>query len=116
MLSLASCAATVSAPAHAEADSQTFIAKVDAGNTVMLLVLDAFAYGMSWSNGAVVAKNQKPLFCLPEKLGMTPEKNLEILRRYVASHPEMAGERFSLTMLKAYEATFPCLPATSAER
>jgi hypothetical protein len=106
---------TLSSAAHAEMSANEMLAKIDAGGdqaTLVTLWLSGNANGISWVN--VELKDGKAaVYCPPGKLAITPEQDVDILRRFVRDHPKYGGAPAGLAMFEALKFTFPCNPGGS---
>lgn len=64
--------------------------------------------GFEWANAALESNNQKPLFCVPNKLALTQDNYLNILEdaiKETKNSNDMLIEPMLLIQLKK---TFPC--------
>jgi hypothetical protein len=104
----ASCLILLPAPARAEPDARTFLEKIDKGEKIYLTVLNGYGVGLGWANTYVAEQGQPKIFCPPDKLAITAEQNVEILRRFVAVDPSIATAPAGMAMLFAYRSEFPC--------
>ena len=101
-------------PAHAEADTQTFLHTYDtsaqAGRRLLENTLAWDENGMSWANADLAQRHLPPLYCLPGRLVLTGDQLVDILRRQMAEKPETANLPFGLGLLTALKNLFPCPP------
>lgn len=95
-------------PAHAEADANTFLSKIDQGNRMFTKIIGAYAYGSAISNAILTSEGKSPLYCQPAKLGLTSEQTVDLVRRFVEAHPTSRTSPAAVVTLFALRDTFPC--------
>jgi hypothetical protein len=72
--------------------------------------------GLSWANTYLkVNRKEQPLYCPPDKMVLTGNQILDILRRAKDDQPYPGGTTvgespFGLAMIFALQSTFPCPP------
>jgi hypothetical protein len=64
--------------------------------------------GLSWANVRLSFEQKPKLFCEPDKIALTSEQAIDILRRYVDGHPRAASSSFGMVMMDALTDAFPC--------
>jgi hypothetical protein len=64
--------------------------------------------GLSWANVRLSFEQKPKLFCVPNKMALTSEQAIDILRRYVDGLPKDAGHSFGMVMMDALIDAFPC--------
>jgi hypothetical protein len=98
----------LASPAHAEADANFFLQKIRDGDKATLYVLDGYSNAYSWTNVILEKREERPLYCPPEKLAITAEQNADILRRYVERNSFAGTMPAGFALLLALADTFPC--------
>ena len=93
-------ALALAGPARAEPDANYFERKLAAGDQVALVVIYGYATAYSWSNVKLEAEGQKPFYCPPDKLALTPEQTSSIFRRHLQAHPKDGTYPGALIMLE----------------
>lgn len=99
------------APARAEADARSFLARIDAGGPeaeMLAELLLAYGEGISWANVQMAENGQPRLYCPPANRALTVAQNVNILRRFVERIPEAGSSPAGLVLLFAYKDAFPC--------
>jgi hypothetical protein len=66
--------------------------------------------GLSWANANLFRDHKPRLFCVPEKVTLAPEQELDILKRYVQRNPNLADKQVGAVLLLALIDAFPCVP------
>jgi hypothetical protein len=107
------CAAIVFAtPAAAEMDADVFLKYYDAANLenrqLYERILGATENGISWASAKAMNDGQRGIFCPPNKLALTDQQSVDILRRHVLAHTDHAKVPYGLVLLLALQETFPC--------
>jgi hypothetical protein len=64
--------------------------------------------GFSWANAQLYVDHKIRLFCVPDKVVLTPDQELDILKRYVLEHPIYADASAGGALLAALVDAFPC--------
>ena len=64
--------------------------------------------GLSWANAGLNSEHKPLLFCVPEKVALTSEQELDILKRYVHENPASADMSLGGVLLSALIDAFPC--------
>jgi hypothetical protein len=102
-------AATVAAaPARSEPSAATVLEQIDKGDLMARMIVYGYSNGYDWANTELRDKKRAQLFCIPDKLVITPDQNTQILRDYVTAHPDMRTFPAGMVLLYAYIDTFPC--------
>lgn len=104
MASLVATAVGLSSPAAAEMSAQEFMQQVDRGEQVPQVYMAGIATGIEWAN----ASASKKLYCAPQKLAITADQNLSMLREVLRETPRLATSPLGLVLMISYERTFPC--------
>ena len=79
------------------------------GDTGLVVLLYGYATGYAWANSQLEAYGKEPLFCEPkDNAAITPEENIDLLRRYVKANPQFGQLDPGLVLLQAYETKYPC--------
>ena len=100
-----------SVPAHAEAGADYFIETIDGGGSdglILTAALNGMVLGFSWANAELESANEAPLFCQPRRIALASDQIIDILRRYVESHPDQRQTAAGLVMLMALKDALPC--------
>lgn len=98
----------VSSPATATITAHDILAKIDAGREADVGLLVGASAGFMAANAWLASKNRPVMFCVPNKLAVTPDQTVRILRDYLAYHPSSNSIDVSTVLLGAFEYTFPC--------
>jgi hypothetical protein len=93
-------------PARAELTARELLTQYD--DRIALAIVTGMGIGFSWYNGGASVQFGQQLYCQPDKLSITPQQFLAILRRHVRENPRDEYAPVGLAMLSALEATFPC--------
>src|SRR5579859_7962650 len=107
-IGIAACAPIIFSQAHAEMTGEQYLALVGEVKDLKKFGLSETENGMSWANTELRARGQPRLYCVPEKMAMSPDQADTILRSYLDEHPEQAKYPVALILLRAMEETFPC--------
>ena len=76
--------------------------------TLIMAAVNGYGQGFTIANSEIKRDGGKPLFCQPNKLALTPELSVDVVRRYVEKSPRLADAPFGLVLLYALKETFPC--------
>lgn len=99
-------------PAQAEDSAKQFMAKIDGPDQLeadlLGMVLAAYGTGISWANLAAEQKNGERLYCQPEKLVLTNDQKVDMVRRYIKKFPEHADRPAGLVVFMTLLHSFPC--------
>ena len=114
------CRSTLGYASHArlrnlpfdEMSAADLLSKYDGANAegreCVQLVVGYTENGLSWANAYLQHKGEAPLYCQPERLALTAEQSIDILRRYVNDHPAARDKPFGLGLFDALQETFTC--------
>lgn len=117
LCSLGAALALAAVPAHAQSPGQFRTAQeyLDArskgglASQLIMLALGGYTEGFMWTNSYLEkVRKEAPLFCPPTKLPLDAELAASILERYVRDQPKAAKDPVGLTLLLAFQRTFPC--------
>ena len=68
--------------------------------------------GMSWANSTLVTgRHETPLYCTPNKVVLTSEQLVDILKRYLEQYKDykdLGSQPMALVLLMALQEDFPC--------
>jgi len=103
----------LSAPALAEeANATIFLTVYDAARPEdkehLRNFVEALQGGVAWANAAMKNQKQKPLYCGPEKLALTGEQVVDIMRKEVEARPSVGQFPWPAVMIRALQNVFPC--------
>ena len=103
----------LSAPALAEeANAATFLAVYDAARPEdkahLRNFVEALQNGVAWANAALKFQKQKPLYCEPEKLALTAEQVIDLIRKEVQARPSSGMFPWPAVMIRTLQNNFPC--------
>jgi hypothetical protein len=105
---------TLGSPAHAQRTADEFLRIVDAGGPaadVYKIWIHGVADGIGWANAELRRGGQRPLYCPPEKLPLTADQEVEVLRSLVREHPGSGASPAGLVLFVALQRMFPCKPS-----
>lgn len=104
----------LAAPVHAEESAKVFLEKIDGRDQAAAADYTGRAFfiyvGFSWALSLVVYEGQKAFYCPPQKLAMTPDQIVSVMRNYVIKNPDDGDLPAGLALLNAIQETFPCEP------
>jgi hypothetical protein len=102
--------ATTSASAEADVASyfKNYARASDSTQSFYRTVLSSYENGMAWANATLQEQGSKPLYCPPEKVALTGDQLLDILRRFALDRPPIQKYPFGLALLEALRDAFPC--------
>jgi hypothetical protein len=92
--------------ANAEATAKEFLSSPPSDLKEMLA--GVLGLGFYWSNTFLEADGGKPMYCPPQKLAITSQQYMEILRQHVQENPQSGDQPAGYAMLLALRDTFPC--------
>ena len=96
-------------PAHAaNLSAADAVLLIDRGSGEVEMFVVGISDGLEWANVSNLRKRAPQLYCLPEKLGLTNDQIISILREYVKANPKEASLPVGLVLRSAMEETFPC--------
>jgi hypothetical protein len=80
---------------------------------VLRIYVTTFTSGIEWTNSYLEhAKNNRPIFCIPEKLGLNTDNVIKILDDEIARFsdtPDLINKQnIELLLVEGYVRTFPC--------
>jgi len=93
-----------------ETDTAKFLKNFDAAADKVrgLEYLSGFESGIGWANAALTQRHDRPLYCVPATLSLTPDQILQILRDELEKVPKLATSPVGMTLLYGLKETFPC--------
>ena len=101
----------LSSPAQAEETAKDTLAYIDGADEEVAnlynVFVSALGTGIQWAN-VVAHDNGQPIFCPPEKLAITRDQKVQLLRTIVKDNPRLANASAGLALMLAYKETFPC--------
>jgi hypothetical protein len=95
-------------PAAAELTAKTVLERLERGDPASKFFMMGTGNGLSWANAQLYTIHKPQLFCVPEKLALTSEQEVDILRRYVEENPASADTPVGGVLLAALIDAFPC--------
>lgn len=98
----------VCSPAFAEPSAAQLIARYKAGAPDARYYLIGVYDGLGYANAALENGKKPVLFCLPNDLHMTTDKEVELLGRYIAANPDFSNEKAGSIILRAFRDAYPC--------
>jgi hypothetical protein len=90
------------------ARAKSILERLERGDSNSKIFLMGVGNGLSWPNGQLHNTHKPQLFCVPEKVALTFEQELDILKRYVREHPASADTPVGGVLLTALIEAFPC--------
>lgn len=103
---------TLATPAQAEDTAKETLDKIDGANeevaSLYLVIVSALGTGIQWANIAAKSELGQALYCPPEKLTITGDQKVQLLRSVVKANPSLANAKAGLALMLAYKETFPC--------
>lgn len=75
------------------------------------VILHSYVEAFDWSNAALIARGQQPLYCPPSDLDVVAEQNVAIFKRFVRDMPASQSDDSAMVMLLALQHTYPCPPS-----
>jgi hypothetical protein len=95
-------------PAAAELTAKSILERLERGDPSEKLFLMGIGIGLSWANAGLNSGHKPLLFCVPEKVALTSEQELDILKRYVHENPASADFPVGGVLVSALIEAFPC--------
>jgi hypothetical protein len=100
-------------PANANVSVREFREARKAGGTrleQLRLYVIGLANGMANANAELTLKHQRPLFCAPEKFGISAEDDFRMIEDTLAHSKTTISDTQNIesVLMLAYELTFPC--------
>ena len=97
-------------PASAEdqASARQAIANYKQGDRVVAIGIREFVDGLNWANADLRHSNAKEIYCLPDKLILTTDQEVDIVERYLEKAPNVGEFPIQAGLLMALKDTFPC--------
>lgn len=78
----------------------------------MAAYLTGVGTGLFWANAALQARNQQPLFCMPEKLAVDPNLIKSLLDQQIknpgSGKPYADDKQIEIILLVSFMSRFPC--------
>jgi hypothetical protein len=90
VLIAAAFAILATTPAVAELTVKSVLERLERGDPASKSYMMGIGNGLSWANEFLYTDHKPQLFCVPEKLDLTAEQDLDILKRYVHENPASA--------------------------
>jgi hypothetical protein len=82
------------------------------GNQVVRLAIGFYLLGLEdafgWANSHQIKSGVGPTYCPPEKLTLTVQDDVNILKQFITAHPETADYPTGLIFRHALQDRFPC--------
>ena len=104
LLSLIGCL-VLSGPAGAEGTANEVLS---APSRELEIYFTAMGVAFSWSNGYIRANGDTSMYCQPEKLALSGQQYVEILRDHVRDNSRAGDLPVGFAMLQALSSIFPC--------
>ncbi|TSB04569.1 hypothetical protein [Sphingorhabdus contaminans] len=99
-------------PVHAEQTAEYFITKIDGPDLTTAVMakqlLNAYAIGITWAEWDAVKRGASPVICMPDKLALTVDQTVDILRRAMTNNRSIAEAPAGLALMESLKSTFPC--------
>ncbi|MCZ8193798.1 MAG: hypothetical protein ACK5WW_01355 [Brevundimonas sp.] len=105
--------AAAPAPAAAEQSADSFLAQFENGTEaeryIAKIQIQSIAAGLAWAIADMQDQGLPRLFCAPERMIITAEQHIDILRRFVDGELSIMKDLpLGLVLLFALKETFPC--------
>lgn len=81
---------------------------IDQESTIAAAWVQGVTTGMSWMNSELEFNGKERIFCAPEKLAITTDQYIDILRQYLKTDKTVAKMPLGLAVLISLKETFPC--------
>lgn len=109
-LTLALAFACIAIHANAEMTAAQYRKWAHADNdSVYAAYITGTINAFGWSNGDLVAKKRKPLFCPPTNLAIGNQNVYPLLDEFFNNHPGISDDfPVGLAILRSLQAAFPC--------
>jgi hypothetical protein len=104
----AAFAVLATSPTVAETTAKSLIAQIERGDQTSSFFLMGTGNGFSWANAKLYNDLNIRMFCVPGKLALTFDQELDILKKYVREHPTFADASAGNAFLSAMVDAFPC--------
>jgi Rap1a immunity proteins len=104
----AAVAVLATTPAVAEMTAKSMLERLERGDPAGRFFLMGTGNGLSWANAQLYTAHKPRLFCVPDKLALTSDQELDILKRYVREHPTFADMSVGAVLAEAMIDAFPC--------
>lgn len=104
----AALAVLATSSAVAEPTAKSFLDRIERGDTASRFFLMGAGNGLQWSNVALDYQHKPLLFCLPPKVALAAEQELDILKRYVHERPNTGDMSVGMVLMDAMIDAFPC--------
>lgn len=85
-------------------------------SNIIKVHINGIVDGLQWANTAVNNRGDQRLWCQPEKLSLSVEQTIVMLKQYVAENPRNADAPIGLALLYAMRYTFPCTDEKRIEK
>lgn len=105
-----------STPAAAEITANEAISLAESKSELAIATISSMANGMSWMNVELEFSGKGPVYCQPDKLAITDDQYVIILKEHIMRNPRMANSSLGLALLNALKDTFPCKAASTQNR
>jgi hypothetical protein len=100
-------ATIITSPALAELSAESAIELYRQKDPQLILFLNGLGQGFSWAN-TLLRDGKEPLFCVPGKVALTVDQQVDILARYIQEIPADASLPVGGVMIHALRDAFPC--------
>jgi hypothetical protein len=103
--------AMLSTIGHAEPTANEVLKNIKGDNglsTFYTAYITGNLNGLGWANADLGNAGRPRLYCEPEKLGITADQSVRILRDRVEEDPKLGTLPAGFAMLLALQRTFPC--------
>jgi hypothetical protein len=100
-------------PARAEASASELIRLLNSegdASWVARVRVGGIAQGFFWSNAFLTHQGLSSHYCAPERMAMTDEQVIDILKRHVQANPQKGSLPIELVLMDAFKETLPCPP------
>jgi hypothetical protein len=94
--------------AVAEPTVSATLERLERGDPAGKYFLMGLGAGLSWANATLNSEHKQLIFCVPEKVALTSEQELDILKRYVQANPEFGNLSVGAVLVAALIDAFPC--------
>jgi hypothetical protein len=98
-------------PARAEASASDFIRLLNSegdASWVARVRVGGIAQGFFWSNAFLTHQGLTSHYCAPERMAMTDEQVIDILKRHVQASPQKGSLPVGLVLMDALKEILPC--------
>ena len=97
--------------AGAEASAGEFLRLLRSESDARMLAqvrIGGIAQGLFWSNMYLRHQGRPAHYCAPERMAMTDEQVIHILRRHVQANPQTGNFPLGIALMESLKETFPC--------